>query len=176
MPSLETVKSVLAGVSQTAKAEAAKGSASSYKRPNLVPVYGQISSDLITPSAAYLKVSEHSKSKYSFLFESAATERVGRYSFVAAGPRKVIETGPGFGEASDPLPALEAELARFSVAHVPGLQLPPLAGGAVGYVSYDCVRYVRTPSPLFPYFPYFPLHMESLLTPPHSSNPRRHAR
>lgn len=148
MPSLETVKSVLAGVTQTAKAEAAKGSASSYRRPNLVPVYGQISSDLITPSAAYLKVSEHSKSPYSFLFESAATERVGRYSFVAAGPRKVIETGPGFGEASDPLPALEAELARFSVAHVPGLQLPPLAGGAVGYVSYDCVRYV-----CFPMFP-----------------------
>ncbi|CAK7217459.1 anthranilate synthase component 1 [Sporothrix bragantina] len=141
VPSLETVKSVLAGVAETAKTEAAKGSASSYKRPNLVPVYGQISSDLITPSAAYLKVSEHYKSEYSCLFESAATERVGRYSFVAAGPRKVIETGPGFGEATDPLPALEAELARFSVAHVPGVQLPPLAGGAVGYVSYDCVRY-----------------------------------
>ncbi|OAA67185.1 gmp synthase [Niveomyces insectorum RCEF 264] len=141
LPSLETVKSVLAGVAETAKAEAAKGPASTWKRPNLVPVYGQISSDLITPSAAYLKVSAHAQSPYSFLFESAATERVGRYSFVAAGPRKVLETGPGFGEACDPLPALEAELARSVVAHVPSVELPPLAGGAVGYVSYDCVRY-----------------------------------
>ena len=107
-----------------------------------MPVYGQISSDLITPSAAYLKVSAHAKSPYSCLFESAATERVGRYSFVAAEPRKVLETGPGFaGGATDPLPALEAELAKSIVAHVPGLQLPPLSGGAVGYVSYDCVRY-----------------------------------
>lgn len=142
MPSLETVKSVLSGIAETAAAEAAKGAGSSYRRPNLVPVYGQISSDLITPSAAYLKVSAHAKSPYSCLFESAATERVGRYSFVAAGPRKVLETGPGFGEACDPLPALEAELEQHVVAHVPGLRLPPLAGGAVGYVSYDCVRYV----------------------------------
>lgn len=142
MPSLETVREVLAQVATTAQAEAAKGPASTYRRPNLVPVYGQISSDLITPSAAYLKVSAHSGSKHSFLFESAATERVGRYSFLAAGPRKVLETGPGFGEACDPLPGLEAELSRFVVAHVPGLKLPPLAGGAVGYVSYDCVRYV----------------------------------
>jgi anthranilate synthase component I len=39
------------------------------------------------------------------------------------------------------LPALEAELARHTVAEVPGLKLPPLAGGAIGYVGYDCVRY-----------------------------------
>ncbi|EFW98701.1 gmp synthase [Grosmannia clavigera kw1407] len=150
VPSLETVSEVLANVVTTAKAEAAKGPGSTYRRPNLVPVYGQISSDLITPSAAYLKVSAHSGSKHSFLFESAATERVGRYSFLAAGPRKVLETGPGFGEACDPLPGLEVELSRFVVAHVPGLQLPPLAGGAVGYVSYDCVRYFepKTARPL----------------------------
>ena len=111
------------------------------KKPNLVPLYGQISSDLITPSAAYLKVSAHSKSKYSFLYESAATERVGRWSFVAAGPRKILQSGPGFGEACDPLPALEKELEQFVVADVPGLQLPPLTGGAIGYVGYDCVRY-----------------------------------
>ncbi|KAH8888333.1 anthranilate synthase component I [Thozetella sp. PMI_491] len=106
-----------------------------------VPIYGQISSDLITPSAAYLKVQAHSGSCNSFLFESAATERVGRYSFVGAGPRKVLQTGPGFGEEADPLPALEAELAKTVVADLPELKLPPLFGGAVGYVGYDCVRY-----------------------------------
>ena len=77
----------------------------------------------------------------SFLFESAATERVGRYSFVGAGPRKVLKTGEGHGEPVDPLPALEAELSKSRVAKVPGLDLPPLTGGAIGYVGYDCVRY-----------------------------------
>ncbi|KAI6491757.1 hypothetical protein MCOR13_008145 [Pyricularia oryzae] len=142
VPSLETVQKFL---SEPTKQDATK-------RANLIPLYGQISSDLITPSAAYLKVSAHYRSKssssgaddqLSFLFESAATERVGRYSFVAAGPRKVVRTGPGFaGGACDPLPALEEELARHVVAtDVPGLKLPPFAVGAVGYVGYDCVRY-----------------------------------
>ncbi len=105
--------------------------------PNLLPIVSTISSDLITPSAAYLKIQAHSTSKYSFLFESAATERVGRYSFVGAGPRKILKTGPGHGPATDPLPALEAELGQYRVAHVPGLVLPPLTGGGIGYVGYD---------------------------------------
>ncbi|KAG7107402.1 Anthranilate synthase component 1 like protein [Verticillium longisporum] len=131
IPSLETVRSIVDAPAP-----------SSGKKPNLIPVYRQITSDLITPSAAYLKVSAHNPdSDYSFLFESAATERVGRYSFVGAGPRKVLATGPGFGPECDPLPALEAELAQYTVAHVPGLQLPPMTGGAIGYASYDLVRY-----------------------------------
>jgi anthranilate synthase component 1 len=114
--------------------------------PNLVPVFAQISADLITPSAAYLKISAGSKSEFSFLFESASAtsstliEKV-RYSFVGAGPRKVLKTGEGHGPAVDPLPALEAELSQYRVAQVPGLALPPLTGGAIGYVGYDCVRY-----------------------------------
>lgn len=130
MPSLQAVKDML---SKPVKAGG--------RRPNRVPIYGQVSSDLITPSAAYLKVSAHSGSPYSFLFESAATEQVGRFSFVGAGPRKVLKTGVGFGEAVDPLPALERELAEYVVADVPELKLPPLTGGAIGYVGYDCVRY-----------------------------------
>ncbi len=101
----------------------------------MIPLYGQIPVDLITPSSAYLKVSAHFKSEHSFLYESAASERVGRYSFVAAGPRKVTMSGEGFGEAGDPLPALERELAQQVVAEVPGLRLPPFVGGAVGYVG-----------------------------------------
>ncbi|KAI5863502.1 anthranilate synthase component 1 [Durotheca rogersii] len=138
LPSLDTVKTLLS------KPQAGP------KKPNRVPLYGQISADLITPSAAYLKVSAHSKSDFSFLFESAATERVGRYSFVGAGPRKVLKTGEGHGESVDPLPGLEKELAEYVIAHVPDLNLPPLTGGAVGYVGYDCVRYFepKTARPL----------------------------
>ncbi|KAI9770796.1 MAG: hypothetical protein M1840_003046 [Geoglossum simile] len=117
--------------------------------PNLVPLCTTIPADLLTPSIAYLKIREKSKTKLSFLFESAATtETIGRYSFVGADslsvqpdPRKVLKTGPGHGPEADPLPLLEQELSQFRVANIPGLTLPPLAGGAIGYVGYDCVQY-----------------------------------
>ncbi|TKA71433.1 hypothetical protein B0A49_04418 [Cryomyces minteri] len=110
--------------------------------PNLVPLRASISAEFLTPSSIYLKVAAKSESKLSFLFESAATtETIGRYSFVGADPRKVIKTGAGHGEETDPLPLLDQELAKSRVASIPGLPLPPMTGGAVGYVGYDCVRY-----------------------------------
>ena len=39
------------------------------------------------------------------------------------------------------MPFLEEELAQYREAVIPGLKLPPLTGGAIGYVGYDCVRY-----------------------------------
>ena len=60
---------------------------------------------------------------------------------MGAGPRKILKTGEGHGPQVDPLPALEDELSKCRVAHIPGLSLPPLTGGAIGYVGYDCVRY-----------------------------------
>ena len=52
-----------------------------------------------------------------------------------------MKTGPGHGPECDPLPLLEKELAQYREAVIPGLVLPPLTGGAIGYVGYDCVRY-----------------------------------
>ncbi|KAI9776207.1 MAG: anthranilate synthase component 1 [Geoglossum umbratile] len=110
--------------------------------PNLVPLCTTIPADLLTPSIAYLKICAQPKAKLSFLFESAATtETIGRYSFVGANPRKILKTGPGHGPETDPLPLLEQELSQFRVASIPGLTLPPLTGGAIGYVGYDCVQY-----------------------------------
>ncbi|KAF2730026.1 anthranilate synthase-like protein component I [Polyplosphaeria fusca] len=129
-PSLDTVREVLAGAIK------------SPKQPNLIPIFSAISAEFLTPSSIYLKVSAKSKSRLSFLFESAATtETIGRYSFVGADPRKVLKTGAGHGPEQDPLPILEAELAKSTVATIPSISLPPLTGGAIGYVGYDCVRY-----------------------------------
>ncbi|KAL5115970.1 anthranilate synthase component 1 [Pleosporales sp. CAS-2024a] len=129
-PSLDTIREVLAAAVK------------SPKPPNLVPVFSSIPAEFLTPSSIYLRVSAKSKSKLGFLFESAATtETIGRYSFVGTDPRKVIKTGPGHGEETDPLPGLEQELAKSRVATVPSIQLPPMTGGAVGYVGYDCVKY-----------------------------------
>ncbi|KAI4675179.1 uncharacterized protein J4E88_008084 [Alternaria novae-zelandiae] len=129
-PSLDTIREVLAAAVK------------SPNPPNLVPVFSSIPAEFLTPSSIYLKISAKSKSRLSFLFESAATtETIGRYSFIGADPRKVIKTGPGHGEETDPLPLLEKELAKSRVATVPSIQLPPMTGGAVGYVGYDCVKY-----------------------------------
>jgi anthranilate synthase component 1 len=57
-------------------------------------------------------------------------------------PLKVFTSGPNstLGEV-DPLPHLAAELEPYRVARIPGIKLPPLIGGAIGYVGYDCVKY-----------------------------------
>ncbi|KAK5944009.1 anthranilate synthase component 1 [Knufia obscura] len=108
--------------------------------PNLVPLCAQIPADLLNPTQAYLKISKGAK--LSFLYESAATTgTIGRYSFVGANPLEVFQSGPDHGLAADPLPRLEKELSQYRVATVPSLNLPPLTGGVIGYVGYDCVRY-----------------------------------
>ncbi|KAL8772448.1 MAG: hypothetical protein Q9209_002399 [Squamulea sp. 1 TL-2023] len=138
-PSFETVQDILLGYQE------------STNPPNLVPLCATISGALLTPSAAYLKLSNGSRSELSFLFESvAAAETIGRHSFVGANPRKVLKTGPGHGPEADPLPYLQEELSKSREAIVPGLDLPPLTGGAIGYVGYDCVRYFepRTARPM----------------------------
>ncbi|KAK3384124.1 ADC synthase [Lasiosphaeria ovina] len=121
-------------------------------RPTLLPVCTSLPSDLLTPSAIYLKLSAGATAEYSFLLESAtgSTETVGRYSFIGANPRKVLQTGPGYGYVGDPLQALQAELAQDRTLNIPSLKLPTLTGGAVGYVSYDCVKYFepKTARPL----------------------------
>ncbi|KAL9127316.1 MAG: hypothetical protein Q9217_003778 [Psora testacea] len=129
-PSLDTIKQVLTDLERV------------LNPPNLVPVCATIPADILTPTLAYLKISAKCGDEYSFLFESAAnSETIGRYSFVGANPRKILKTGPGHGPACDPLPILEAELSQSREAIIPDLSLPPLTGGAIGYVGYDCVRY-----------------------------------
>ncbi|KAF7549333.1 hypothetical protein G7046_g8394 [Stylonectria norvegica] len=121
-------------------------------RPTLIPICVSTPADLLTPSAIYLKLSKGATADYSFLLESAtgSTETVGRYSFVGANPRKVLETGPGYDDVGDPLNALQAELSQHRVLEIPSLRLPKLSGGAVGYVSYDCIKYFepKTARPL----------------------------
>ena len=91
-----------------------------------------------------------SKRPESFLLESAKTNNeLDRYSFIGIAPRKVIKTGPLEGTEVDPLTVLEKEMATCKLAeNVPGL--PKLSGGAIGYISYDCVRYFepKTKRPL----------------------------
>lgn len=119
---------------------------------NMYPVYAFLPAMDLTPHVAYLKLSQlnNADRSPSFLLESATNDnQLGRYSFMGANPRKVIKTGPTEGNPVDPLTVLESELQSSKLAeNVPGL--PPLSGGAIGYVSYDCVQYFepKTKRPL----------------------------
>src|SRR5688572_22305360 len=117
----------------------------------VVPVYRQLTGDTLTPVSAFGKVRE---GDWSFLFESVVGgERIGRYSFLGAGPFRLFEaagdrvrvkdgTGPWRESThADPLKVLEDMVAEYRAPHVPGL--PRFVGGAVGYAGYDAVRYVE---------------------------------
>jgi anthranilate synthase component 1 len=128
----------------------------------MVPIYRQLIGDTLTPVSAFCKIQE---GEWAFLFESVVGgERMGRYSFLGAGPflrfqaygnRVQIQTPrqgvPGVWETReqdhpDPLRLLEERLAGYRAPSLPGL--PRFCGGAVGYAGYDTVRYVeRLPSP-----------------------------
>ncbi|MFO0930046.1 MAG: anthranilate synthase component I [Gemmataceae bacterium] len=128
----------------------------------MVPVYRQLTGDTLTPVTAFCKVQQDD---WAFLFESVVGgERMGRYSFLGAGPflrflafanRVQVQTPtagqPGLWTTEefdhpDPLRLLEEKLALYRAPHLPGL--PRFTGGAVGYAGYDTVRYVeRLPNP-----------------------------
>ncbi|KJA20218.1 hypothetical protein HYPSUDRAFT_68622 [Hypholoma sublateritium FD-334 SS-4] len=108
------------------------------KRGNCVPVYVELPADLITPCMAYLRVAKDSK--YSFLLESViGGENVARYSFIGADPFKVIKTGPAEDITGDPMAILQKELSLYQYVKIP--EIPTFTGGAIGYVSYDCVQH-----------------------------------
>ncbi len=123
---------------------------------SVIPIFRQLIGDTLTPVTAFCKIQE---GDWAFLFESVVGgERLGRYSFLGAGPflrfqafgtRVQIQTTPsasGPGGVTeqvhpDPLRLLEERLSAFRAPHLPGL--PRFCGGAVGYAGYDTVRYVE---------------------------------
>lgn len=109
---------------------------------NLYPVFAYVDAEALTPHTAYLKLArlDDPKRTPSFLFESAlGGKHLSRYSFIGSNPRKMITTGAPHGPDVDPLTLLEAELDQFRQYQQPGV--PTLCGGAIGYISYDCIKY-----------------------------------
>ncbi|OBA24425.1 anthranilate synthase component [Metschnikowia bicuspidata var. bicuspidata NRRL YB-4993] len=102
----------------------------------------------LTVHLAYLKLADLNRSDRTetFLFESSINgDSVDRYSFIGYKPRKIIKTGDNADiylpehNGVDPIGILDAEMAKHHQAQLPGL--PKLSGGAVGYISYDCIKY-----------------------------------
>ncbi|RJR41752.1 MAG: anthranilate synthase component I [Desulfobacteraceae bacterium] len=116
---------------------------------NLIPVYREILADTITPVLALMRLRAK---KGLFLLESMeGGEKWGRYSFLGIDPHStfrvrgnqvLIEDDRGIKKLEhrgDPLRFLKEMLIRYKPVIVEGL--PRFFGGAVGYLSYDMVRY-----------------------------------
>jgi anthranilate synthase component 1 len=122
--------------------------------------------DLETPIGAFLRLDDGATPAY--LLESVeGGERLGRYSFLGIGPRRLLEVRDGRARiqdrpvgvvdyspdlpvtdlgADDPLVALRAFLPRRTVEPTEGM--PRFTGGAVGALAYDAVSVFEPTVPL----------------------------
>ncbi len=121
--------------------------------------------DLETPIGAFLRLDDGGP---AYLLESVeGGERLGRYSFLGIGPRRLLEvrdgrariqtrpvTVPTFTpdlpieevEAADPLAAVRSFVPRRRVQPTEGM--PRFTGGAVGALAYDAVSMFEPKVPL----------------------------
>jgi anthranilate synthase component 1 len=114
---------------------------------NVVPVWREVLADVQTPVAAFLRVAP---SPNAFLLESVeGGERWSRYSFLGGDSFATIKAKDGrVWTEGDPPVSPEPDEAPLAYVRrllescdAPRLEgLPPLHGGAVGYIGYDCVR------------------------------------
>src|SRR4051794_19965694 len=121
--------------------------------------------DLETPIGAFLRLDDGGP---AYLLESVeGGERLGRYSFVGVGPRRLLEVRDGRARiqtrpvtvptydpdlpidvvsAPDPLEAVRAFVPRRRVEPTEGM--PRFTGGAVGALAYDAVSIFEPTVPL----------------------------
>ncbi len=107
----------------------------------LIPLTQTQIEDTETPVSAFLKLRDRNPAHPAFLLESAEQgQKVGRWSFIGYKPRSVLRWS--LGEGGDPYALAAAAVAAHAQAIRP--DLPPFAGGAVGFFGYDCVRAVES--------------------------------
>ncbi len=129
---------------------------------NLIPILRELPADLETPVSVYLKLAGEGP---SFLLESVSGgEQVARYSFIGVQPSKAyvlqnnawqVRTFAGTQTLSPcvpislttcPLDFLRTEMAQYRVVETDNL--PRFAGGLVGYLGYEMMRYFESGVPL----------------------------
>ena len=122
---------------------------------SIVPVWREVLADFQTPVAAWMRLDPRPN---GFLLESVeGGERWARYSFIGGDAFATITARDGRisvtgdppvapEEGEPPLAYVKRVLEDWSAPRLDGL--PPLHGGAVGYIGYDCVRELeRLPTP-----------------------------
>ena len=118
------------------------------KTYDLIPLCLDVMADVDTPVTAYLKLAD---GPYSFLLESVeGGTHLARYSFIGVNPTNVLRIADGQGRlldsdgllesttGADPLPIIQDRVLNRKAYVDPSL--PPLPGGAIGYIGYETVR------------------------------------
>ena len=118
------------------------------KGHDMVPVYSECLADLETPVSV---LSRFVGDEHVLLLESVeGGERFGRYSFIGVNPHGVFTVAGGkasyeengvrreLAHEGNALNALRQVVGERRVAPTPGL--PPLFGGALGYIGYEAVN------------------------------------
>jgi len=131
------------------------------------PVVKKFKYHIITPVDVYRAVKEQTQAKFSYLLESCeGDEKVARYSFIGYKPigrisinhSEVSVNGNLFGEKNvqgkDPIEIMKNSIGSMLVVNAK--ESPRFLGGAVGYFSYDLIRY---------WLPYFEEKNTELKTP-----------
>ena len=116
-----------------------------------IPIFRELSADLDTPVSIFLKLKGKTP---AFLLESAeGGEKLGRYSFLGVGYSSMLKASGSKGtiykngegkeltlkDGQDPLHLVEDYLSHHRTVKMAGF--PPFSGGAVGYFSYEVVRF-----------------------------------
>lgn len=116
---------------------------------NVIPVWAEAMADMDTPISVFKKIQR--KHNVNFLLESIeGGELLAKYSFLGFDPVAVIEGNEGivsvsqFGKIikdayTDPLIYLKNFLKTYNSMSYE--DMPPLTGGLVGFMSYDCIKY-----------------------------------
>jgi anthranilate synthase component 1 len=119
------------------------------KNGNVVPIVRSVLADLHTPVSAFMRVC--GEAEEAFLLESVeGGERLARYSFLAASPFMTVRVNNadttveknGKGKLLNNVTLFEFLREHFEqnkLAHRENL--PPLCGGAVGFLTYDAIRW-----------------------------------
>jgi len=120
------------------------------KSYNIVPVFREITADLLTPVLAFSKI--RGNAEFPFLLESVESiGRLARYSFIGKDPYKIIfghgkqsfVTTAGKTEKSD-LDIFEQMKLEIGNFNYPKLDdLPNFTGGYVGYIGYENISLVE---------------------------------
>ena len=119
------------------------------EKGNVIPVYRELLADMETPLGIYARLAN---GPYSFLLESVeGGEKLARYSFIGFNPREVFSSKgkeitivsngktETFISAVSPVEELKRRMEKYQ--SVNNAALPRFSGGAVGYFSYDSVRF-----------------------------------
>lgn len=115
----------------------------------VIPVYRELLADMETPLGIYARLASHG---HAFLLESVeGGENIARYSFISSAPRAVFtatdrhvtyregERTEMYEVPDSPVAELRRRMQQYRAVRLP--ELPRFTGGAVGYLSYDVVRF-----------------------------------